>query len=499
MMANVDEAWQRYRRDGSRASFEVLFHATRPLVASVCRRVLLREQDVDDAVQQTYLRLVRHQEQVNGSPEAWLAGTARHVCLDLARADARRRRRRERLARGLAVDRAEAFRVEMARAKLPVAVAALDAADRELLRERYQQKVPLRVLAGRAGVGVSAMSRRVSAALDRLSQVLRDFGVADADALLIAQLFGDAARLEDAAGCAVAGHGLRFAADWRAALGKVAAAGPRLDGWHRRVRVGVVVSHRTMTEPYVNGVTFDGESQVGVTQLLDAGPLELVAVVERESADAGAVERTVREHALTGGLIDVGDAEALATLDVLIVGPNYRLRPSEVAAVHRAVSAGTGLLNDWWLNMHGLDAGDSAAQRALFMSASPVRMFHSTTCFETVPLRQVGRHAILPPVARPGLGAACGPIWKPRREATVVLEKGPIRSPIEHGIPGAGPLAMPSVVIGACGSGRVVFGHWRELQEAFGGFGPSLLLRLVEWLAEPRRGLEDAGGAGGGS
>ena len=87
------DAWNRYRRDRTEAALARVMEQARPLVASVCRRVLLREQDVDDAVQRTFVRLLDSSNDGIENVDAWLTVTARNVCLDLARRESRERRR----------------------------------------------------------------------------------------------------------------------------------------------------------------------------------------------------------------------------------------------------------------------------------------------------------------------------------------------------------------------------------------------------------------------
>ena len=469
----------------------------RPLVASVCRRVLLREQDVDDAVQRTFVRLLDSSNDGIENVDAWLTVTARNVCLDLARRESRERRRMARLANERDHEAAHAFRREAIRSRLGAALAAMDESDRALIKAKFSRKVPLRVLAAEAGTTVSTMSRRTTAAVERLASIVRELGVAHADGVTIAELFGDPSLLEREAGCDSTGPGLRVAADWRSLLGGVAEASSGfLPGWDRPVRVGVMVSYRTTVEPYLNGVVFDGEAQAEATRHL-AGPVSLVAVVEPGTSGIGVVERTMREHDLTGGLIDSDDADALATLDVLILGVNYRLSLKQIAAIHAAVSAGTGLLNDWWMNMHGLaETGDDPRQRDLHLSASPVRMYHSPHCGDRVMLHQVGTHELVAEDHAAGdprqrLTSGCGPAFVAKPEASLVLEKGRPLSPMEHRVPGVGMLTLPALVIGTCGRGRVYVGTWSQTLPYL---NPRLVpeaettRKLIAWLAEPRRG-----------
>jgi RNA polymerase sigma factor (sigma-70 family) len=84
------------RKDES--AFEILVRRHGPMVLSVCRRVLDRIQDAEDAFQATFLVLVRKAWSI-GNPEllgSWLYGVAFRVARK-ARAQAARRREQERL------------------------------------------------------------------------------------------------------------------------------------------------------------------------------------------------------------------------------------------------------------------------------------------------------------------------------------------------------------------------------------------------------------------
>ena len=70
----------------------------RPLVTSVCRRLLRDPNDVDDVVQETFLKLAGSLDTVSGSLAGWLVATARAASVDLIRREVRERNRRRALA-----------------------------------------------------------------------------------------------------------------------------------------------------------------------------------------------------------------------------------------------------------------------------------------------------------------------------------------------------------------------------------------------------------------
>jgi DNA-directed RNA polymerase specialized sigma24 family protein len=91
--ASTEELFRKFLRDRDPASHERLVRAYRPLVASVCRRFLQRDEDVDDAVQETFLKLAQHAHTIRGSPTSWLLATAYSTAGDLIRRTLRERRR----------------------------------------------------------------------------------------------------------------------------------------------------------------------------------------------------------------------------------------------------------------------------------------------------------------------------------------------------------------------------------------------------------------------
>src|SRR5690348_4378589 len=94
-----DVLLERYQCDRDRRAYERLVDTHRPLVRAVCRRWLRDPDDVDDVVQETFLKLAGHIDQVNGSVAAWLTTTAQANSVDLIRRSVRQRNRRRALAR----------------------------------------------------------------------------------------------------------------------------------------------------------------------------------------------------------------------------------------------------------------------------------------------------------------------------------------------------------------------------------------------------------------
>jgi RNA polymerase sigma-70 factor (ECF subfamily) len=88
-------------REGDDVAVAQLVQRTQPAVWRLCR-LLGSVDEVEDLVQQTYLRALRSLPTFRGEApiESWLHSIARHVCADDVRARQRRRRLVDRLASG---------------------------------------------------------------------------------------------------------------------------------------------------------------------------------------------------------------------------------------------------------------------------------------------------------------------------------------------------------------------------------------------------------------
>ncbi len=491
----------RFDVDRSPQAQQRLMQAWRPLVASVARRYLRRHEDIEDAVQETLLKLVRHADAIPGEPELWLTTAAHTTCIDLIRRNVSQQRRQQGLA-SLAPPEVTAHRHthDQIHARLHLAMRELDPPTRELIAQRFFTKVPLRVIAGQLGISPATASRRVHNALADLAAVLEDMGVRDVDDLTLAEHFGDPMMLPDT----FAGEGLRFAPDWRALGPNPAshAATALMPGWSRPIRVGAFLSYSNTVVPAYNGPSRPIESQVHSLEFLTDPGFELVSIVEPDTSDRGPVEVAMRSYGLTAGLLDVTDTQGLQTLDVILLGSSILTAPI-AKAIHQAVHAGVGLLKEWYLSPGGADLHAShwwnPDMAALLLADSPVYQSHLSRCGLQVPATVREEHPLLGPL-QPGdrmLITGCGPVFRPRPGARVLITKNYTVTPQQHGIAGLGTVEPPAYIVGQIGRGRVVVAQcWR-----FGWFGARTLGQMdhlatvLAWLAAPRRDLAQAGHA----
>src|SRR5262245_25566040 len=124
-------------------------------------------EDLAGATFEKALRLWSRFDAGRGSARTWLLGIARTTALDWFRAEGRRRRREESVARPERVD--EAF-VEGLSPALENALATLSAAEREVVALRIVLELDGDVAARVLGISPTAVSTRLSRALKRLEE-----------------------------------------------------------------------------------------------------------------------------------------------------------------------------------------------------------------------------------------------------------------------------------------------------------------------------------------
>jgi RNA polymerase sigma-70 factor (ECF subfamily) len=105
-----------------------------------------------------------------GTPRAWLCRIARSVALDHFRSEERRRRREDRYARGAQTT----GDVELGPSALESALAQLSPAEREVVALRVLLELDGPTAARVLGISATACSTRLSRALKRLEEMMRD-------------------------------------------------------------------------------------------------------------------------------------------------------------------------------------------------------------------------------------------------------------------------------------------------------------------------------------
>ena len=481
---------RRYVREGDHTALVRLVEQTRPLVRSVCLAKLRNAEQAEDATQETFLKLASKAHTIHGNVSAWLSRTASTTSIDLIRREARERQRRRTLAEQQPTEPDAPLPSET---QIAQALSAIDPAMREVLQEYFLERQPLRVLAARRQVSVTAAHRRVQAALAQAREVLADSMHLDHPNDPGSMLYNG--RLEDA---------LRTLAPED--LPRHAVDRPTFPGWTRPIRVGVIVSRTNFDQrnkyPY-SSVVADPEWSVDQTAILCDPRFELFGVVEPENDTTPTVERIVRDYELTQGMIDLTDAESLGALDVLVAG-NARTIPGQaVVAIEQAVRKGMGFYNIhlFATNKQLVDKHKDSVLALCLADGEMGARCECRLCQRTGDL--LGRH-VTASVKRshPVLGGltpgceievvSCGRVYRPAPKAKVLVEQNHI-SESKWSTSGR-PMRMrvPVLVAGPLGQGRVLAinaNHPGSLTEhpQFGGTYTDYLTQALRWLAEPRQ------------
>ena len=127
-------------------------------------------EDLAGATFEKAFRTWRRFDPRRGTPRAWLCGIARGVALDHFRSDERRRRREERYTQGTPASEER----DLATTVLESALAQLSPAEREVVALRVLLELDGPTAARVLGISPTACSTRLSRALRRLEEMMRD-------------------------------------------------------------------------------------------------------------------------------------------------------------------------------------------------------------------------------------------------------------------------------------------------------------------------------------
>lgn len=200
---------------------------------SLAQQLLRDRNEIDDAVQETWLRALRSPPRHGDGLGAWLAKVLHNVVRRAGRASARRRRHEDAaiaLARTDSEDHAVAFEhADMAR-RLLAAVTGLEPPYREVVWARFFEGLAPREIASRRGVAVATVKSQLQRGLGKLRERLEEGGAEWRGAMGIA--FGLGAEPLAAAGAASGGAG----------AGVVIGGGVLMATWMKGVVVGVAMA-----------------------------------------------------------------------------------------------------------------------------------------------------------------------------------------------------------------------------------------------------------------
>jgi RNA polymerase sigma factor (sigma-70 family) len=163
-------ALERYVSHGDAEAFRALVVHYQDLVYGTCSRVLGGSPDVDDAVQETFIKLAKKAPEIRTNPGAWLHACARTTALNVLKTRRSRRRREQRLDyHASPTARADLFESADEASVIDACLEELPATDREVIISYFFVEHSQEEIAKRVGVTQGSIQRR----LDRVLEDLR--------------------------------------------------------------------------------------------------------------------------------------------------------------------------------------------------------------------------------------------------------------------------------------------------------------------------------------
>jgi RNA polymerase sigma-70 factor (ECF subfamily) len=257
---------QRFVTTGDAAAFSEIVRRYVGLVYSTCLRILADRDKAADATQETFFQFLKKANSVTGSVPAWLHRVATCKAVDTIRTESSRRRAEGRYAD---VKLREATKWEDLSPYVDQALDTLDDPTRDIMIEYFFEGRTLTDIAGDKAISHATVSRRLKAAVGRLSRHLRKRGIVVSAVTMSSLLSENAAQaaptvvLQELAKMAlVGGAKLTAPAGTTAATGSAAAgtAGVLLAAKTKIILVAAIVgvstvgvlTHRHFTRPARN-------------------------------------------------------------------------------------------------------------------------------------------------------------------------------------------------------------------------------------------------------
>lgn len=181
----------RFVSTGDPEAFTEIVQRHAGLVYGACHRVLADKDRAADAVQETFLQLLRNAKTITGSVPLWLHRVATRKAIDLVRRESSRRSREA----VYAADKPhEAKRWQDLSRYVDEGLDDLEEQTREMLIQRFFQGKTTTEIADSEGVSQPTVSRRIDAGVTQLRSKLRGRGVIVSAAAFLALLGENAAQ-----------------------------------------------------------------------------------------------------------------------------------------------------------------------------------------------------------------------------------------------------------------------------------------------------------------
>jgi RNA polymerase sigma factor (sigma-70 family) len=158
------------------------------LVYRVCSRVLRRPSDIDDAVQETFIKFAEHAGEIRSNPASWLHSCAHTTALNVAKRLRARERRRRPLDEMQTAASAQAPSEDSRVRQVDACLAELSEAERAVVLSYFFRDRTLDAIADETGMSKSGVKKRLDRALESLRGKLLRRGLAPG---LVASMLSD--------------------------------------------------------------------------------------------------------------------------------------------------------------------------------------------------------------------------------------------------------------------------------------------------------------------
>ena len=185
MSENENILLRRFAASGDAEAFAEIVRRHAGLVYAACLRVLADKDRAADAVQETFLQLLRNAETITGSVPMWLHRVATRKAIDVIRRDSSRRQREVTYAADKP-RRANAWQ-DISR-QVDEELDELDEQTRSILIQRFFEGLTTKDIAFRETISQPTVSRRIESGVRRLRDSLRKKGILISTAALFGLL-----------------------------------------------------------------------------------------------------------------------------------------------------------------------------------------------------------------------------------------------------------------------------------------------------------------------
>ncbi len=181
---------KRFAANGDAEVFAEIARQHAPLVYGVCLRILADRDSAADAVQDTFLQLVRNAGSISGSLPNWLHRVAKNRAIELIRQDYARKEHEKIYAAGSEKNQSQEETASWREISgcIDEELDKLDELTREVLILHFLENQTMTSIAGKFGISQPTVSRRLETGVGLLRHKLKSRGIVIPAAVLAAML-----------------------------------------------------------------------------------------------------------------------------------------------------------------------------------------------------------------------------------------------------------------------------------------------------------------------